>query len=605
MALGGGALAMSFLGGPAFARPAADAPAQAIGLEQVVVSATKTEHTLGDVPLDVEVVTKEEIERRQIKTVQDAMKYLAGVKVNKASGSWGNKGNIEIQGMADDYTLVLVDGQRYLGGHGGGVDIQSLSTGMVERIEIVKGPASSLYGSDAMGGVVNIITKKAGKKPFASFSSSVGSRNTKIAEATGGVTVDKFSCLVGYTWRQTDGVNKELDAFGEHVFNGNFGYAFTPESRLTLRPYYSEQRMDYEKRRQDRAALNADWQWKPDERSTFNLRGSVFNYDHYTEDKKSNWDEDTHEVETTYSRLFFDRHLLTAGYQYYRDEVDDKGKRYDASQYLHSFYLQDEMNFSPFVVVIGARVDHHDLWDTEINPKLSVLYEITKNFKIRGSVGRAFKGPDLLDLYAEGWKMGPYIVHANPALQPEKSIGYQLGMEYGFLKRFLGKISVFRNDIDDMLTYKIKKAGPPPWDMYWINVGEAVVQGAEFILTGALTKTLTVGLGYTRLDTEDKATGKDLARRARDRASITLDQQLPSVGMHVHIAGEYIGERYDDEANNVKLGGYAVCDMAVTKDIGKNLQVFARADNLFGKEDVEDEYDLDGERFLAGIKINF
>ncbi len=598
----GGALAIFPLTeSDVFAQTAAGMKSTPIDLEQIVVSATKTEHTLGDVPLEVEVVTREEMEQRQIQTVQDAMKYVSGVKVNKTSSSWGNKGNIEIQGMADDYTLVLVDGQRYLGGHGGGIDIQSISTAMVERIEIIKGPASSLYGSDAMGGVVNIITKKAGKKPFASLSSSFGSRDSRTTEATGGITVDKFSGLVGYTYRQSDGVKKETDQFSEHVFNGNFGYAFTADSKLTVRPYYAEQTMDYEKRFQDRAGLNANWEWEPDKLSKFNLRGSVFNYDHYTQDKRSNWDEDTHEGEATYSRLLFDRHLLTAGYQYYRDEVDDKGKKYNASQLLHSLYLQDEINFSPLVIVLGARLDHHDLWGSEVNPKLNLMYEITKKLKIRGSVARAFKGPDMVRLYAD-WKMGSMSIHANPDLKPEKSIGYQLGMEYAFLDNYIGKVSFFRNEIDNLSSYKLVRVGAIR-HMYWINVGEAVVQGAEFSVKGQLTKTLSARIGYTRLDTKDKATGLDLTYRATDKASLELNQQFPSLGMNVNIAGEYIGERYNSAYQ--KLGGYAVCDVALTKDINKYLQVFARADNLFGKKDIEDEYDLDGERFLAGIKINF
>ncbi len=598
----GGALALFPLS-ESFGQTSTENQTNPVSLEQVVITATKTEHTLGDVPVATEVITKEEIEQKQIKTVQDALKYLAGMKVNKTSSSWGNKGNVQIQGMDEAYTLILVDGQRYLGGHGGGVDIQSISAQMVERIEIIKGPASSLYGSNAMGGVINIITKKAGGKPSVSATSSIGSRGTQIHEASGGLAVDKFSGLVGYTYRQSDGVNKETDQYSEHIFEGNFGYEFTPESKLMFRPYYSEHKMDYEGRRQDRAGLNAAWEWEPDKLSKLKLRGSVFNYDHYTQDKSSNWDEDSYEGEATYSRLLFDRHLLTAGYQYFRDEIDDRGKSYKADQDLNSLYLQDEMDFSPFVIVLGTRIDHHDLWDTEINPKLNVLYKITENLKIRGSVGRAFKGPDLVDLYGDAWRMGPYIVHANPDLKPEESIGYQLGMEYAFLGRFIGKASLFRNEIDDLISYKIIKKGAPPWGMYWINVGDAVVQGAELSLTGRLTKTLTTRIGYTYLDTEDKATGRDLTYRATDKASLEFNQQFPSIGLNVNIAGEYIGERYDSDYN--KLGGYAVCDIAVTKDIGKNLQVFARADNLFGKKDVVDEYDLDGERFLAGITINF
>ena len=137
----------------------------AVELEKTVVTATKTEHTLGDVPVAAEVITKEEIKAKNIKTVQDALIHLTGIKIRKSCGSWGNKGNVQMQGLDAKHTLILVDGQRYYGGHGA-VDIHSISIEMIERIEVIKGPASALYGSDAIGGVVNIITRSAPKKAY-------------------------------------------------------------------------------------------------------------------------------------------------------------------------------------------------------------------------------------------------------------------------------------------------------------------------------------------------------------------------------------------------------------------------------------------------------
>jgi outer membrane receptor for ferrienterochelin and colicin len=295
--------------------------------------------------------------------------------------------------------------------------------------------------------------------------------------------------------------------------------------------------------------------------------------------------------------------MLTGGYQYFTEDIDDKGKAYKADQDLHSFYIQDEMNFQPFVLVLGTRIDQHDRWGTEVDPKASVLYHITKNLKIRGSVGAAFKGPTLVSLYGDGWRMGPYIVHANPDLKPESSIGYQLGMEYAFLGRFLGKLSLFRNDIDDLINARIVMGRRPPYDMYWENVDKAVTQGVELSLAAQVMKDLTARLGYTYLDTEDKTLHRDLTYRPRHKATLELNQRFPEIGLNINIAGEYVGQRYDSTYR--KLGGYTLCNIAVTKDIGKHFQVFARADNIFGKETVIDEYDIDGARILAGLKMSF
>jgi outer membrane receptor for ferrienterochelin and colicin len=572
-------------------------------LDQVVVSATKTEHTLGDVPVAAEVITREEIEEKQIKTVQDALKYLPGVKVNQTSSGWGDKGKVQMQGLDEKHTLILVDGQRFVGGHQDAVDLQSIPIEMVERIEVLKGPSSALYGSDAMGGVVNIITRSAVDKPSFSASSSFGSRATRIYEGSGGFKAGGFGTLLSYTYRESDGVDKETDHYRENIVQGSLRYEFSPDSKVTVKPYYSEHKMTYEERTQERVGVNSIWEWTPDKLSRLNVRGSLFNYKHYTGDKTSNWNSGTYEGEVTYSRLVFDRHMLTGGYQYYTEDINDKGKAYKADQDLHSFYLQNEMNFQPLVVVLGARLDRHDRWGTEVDPKFSVLYNITKNLKVRGSVGTAFKAPSLAKLYGDGWRMGPYLVHANPDLKPEKSTGYQLGVEYSFLDRFLGKLSLFRNDIRDLIDTKIVMGKKPPYDMYWQNVDKAYTEGVEVSFVAQLLKNLTARGGYTYLHTEDKTTGRELTYRPKHKATIELNHRITGIGLNINVSGEYMGRRYD--SNYQKLGGYSIFNAALTQDVGKHLQVFARADNFFDKKNIDDEYDIDGARYLMGLKVRF
>ncbi len=416
-------------------------------LDQVIVSATKTEHTLGDVPVAAEVIVREEIEQKQIKSVQEALQFLSGVKVNQTSSGWGDKGKVQMQGLDEKHTLILVDGQRFIGGHQDAVDLQSIPIEMVERIEVVKGPASALYGSDAVGGVVNIITKSPAQKPTISATASAGSRGTQIYDVTGGLKAGQAGGLAHYTYRESDGVNKETDRYREQIFQGSLGYDFSPTAKLTLKPYYSEHKMSYEGRTQERAGVNSAWEWSPDQASKLILRGSLFDYRHATDDNSSNWKTGTYEGEATYSRLLFEKHMVTGGYQYYTEDIDDVGKKYKNDQHLHSFYGQTEFRFLPVVLVLGARVDEHDRWGTEVAPKASVLWNLTPSLKLRSSVGSAFKAPSLAKLYADNWRMGPYTVYANPDLQPEKSLGYQLGIEYAFLGRFLAKLSLFRNEI--------------------------------------------------------------------------------------------------------------------------------------------------------------
>jgi len=569
-------------------------------LSEVVVTATKTEHTLGDVPVAAEVIAKEEIEARNIGTVQNALEYLTGVKVNKSCGSWGDKGKVEMQGLEAKHTLILVDGQRVLGGHAAAVDLQQISIGMVERIEVVKGPASALYGSDAIGGVINIITKSAPKKPSISASTSFGTRRTQVHEVSGGAKFDKFGSFFNYTYRGSEGICKATDQYWESIFQGSLGYELTPRSKLTLKPYYSEHRMKDEGRKQRRFSLNSIWEWAPDELSKLNLRASWFNYKHRTADGSSNWHTDSYETEINYSRKISDIHILTAGYNYRKEKVDDKGKAYKADQTLHSFFVQDEINFGPFTFVLGTRIDKHDKWGTEVNPKASLLYRATEDFKLRASVGKGFRGPTLVKLYADKWRMGPFLVHANPDLRPEKSVGYQVGAEHTFSEKFLCKLSYFRNEVKDLIRHRLVRRGRPPWDLYWENIGKAMTQGVELSLTCQIVDNLTARLGYTFLDTEDKMTKKELAYRPKHKLTLESNWTIPKFALNVNFEGEYTGRRYDRDYN--RLGGYTISNLALTKDVGK-FQVFARVDNIFGRKNIPDEYDIDGTEFLGGVRV--
>ena len=584
-------------------------------LGKVIVTATKTERTVGEVPAVVEVITKEEIEARGVKTVQDALKLIPGLKVTECVGSWGNKGNVQIMGLDAKHTLVLMNGQRVLGGHAAAIDLQSYPIEMIERIEVVKGPFSALYGSDAVGGVVNIITKSPPVKPTVSASTGFGSKNTQVHSASAGFSYKGFGTFLNYTYRKSDGVDDYYDRYYEHMFQGNFQYEFPLNIKVSLKPYYSEHKMHYEDRTQKRFGLNVTGEWLPDEASKLTVRGSWFNYKHYTKDRSSDWVSDDYEGEVAYSReiSLFGKHTLTVGYSYLLEEVDDDGKGYEADAYTHGFFVQDEWNvIDPLTVVLGLRVDDHKEWGTQVNPKGNLSLEVVKGLRLLGSVGKAFRGPTLVKLYGEGWRMGPYIVHANPDLEPEESIGYQAGIEYTYGDTFLGRAVYFRNDVEDLISHRIVKPMPwPPWHLYWVNIEKALTQGVELSVRFRPLKNLTTFLGYTYLDTENKTLEKEIPYRPRHKVDFKLQYDIPQIALKTILEVEYIGRRHEDEQNTIELGDYALVNLAFTKEITeiKNLPVrpelFLRIDNLFDKKNIPDAYDIDGFEVFGGLKLTF
>ena len=571
-------------------------------LDKIVVSATKTPHTLGDVPVAAEVITREELQERNVKTLQEALEQQTGLTVESNSSGWGDKGKVSIHGMDQRHTLVLVDGQRVLGGHQDGIDLQQISIGMVERIEILKGPASALYGSDAMGGVINIITRPASEKPGFSGTLTMGSRNTSIGEVSASGGSEKVRTRINYTYRESDGVDKEFDTYEEHILQGTVSLDLSDRFDIDLKPYYSFHDMQEQDRRQERVGFNALAGWRPDDVSSWSFRGSVFDYRQWTLDRTTDYGLRDYEMEAGYSRALGDTHLVTAGYQLWSQERDDEGKNTQIDQVLHSFYVQDEIDLSPVVLVLGGRFDMHDDWGDEFNPRAAIKYSATDDLTFRASVGTAFKAPSLLKLYGD-WMMGPYMVYANPDLEPETSIGYQAGAQYRVSDGVSASVSLFRNEIENLIATRIVKMGPPPWEMYWENVDEAVTQGIEMNVAARITDDMDMRVGYTYLDTEDKLTGHELAYKPGHRIVSGLDIELPA-DTRIHLEANYTGERWEDDDNTVKLDDYWMCNVGVSKKIGQHAGVFVKVNNVFGEKNIVDEYDIDGTEYLAGINMN-
>jgi len=159
----------------------------------------------------------------------------------------------------------------------------------------------------------------------------------------------------------------------------------------------------------------------------------------------------------------------------------------------------------------------------------------------------------------------------------------------------------FRNEIKDLISYTTGHGYPIP--LYWENIDKAMTQGIELSLASQIIDNLTARLGYTFLDTEDKNTKKELTYKPKHKLTLEFSWIIPKIDLNLNLEGEYIGRRYDSDYN--RLGGYTIFNLSLTKNIGKNISIFARIDNIFGKKNIPDEYDIDGTEFLGGVKIKF
>jgi outer membrane receptor for ferrienterochelin and colicins len=561
--------------------------------EVLVTTSTKTEHQESEVPVKVDVITHEELEAANVQTAQEALNLLPGVNVN-------GDGCLRVRGMEGRQTLILIDGQRYYGGHDG-IDISNIPVETIEQIEVVKGPASALYGSEAIGGVINIITKK--KAKGGTFALKSGTRQSRIYDASTGFGGGKFNGIVNASYREADRAANETAGYDEKLVNLNLGYNFNPQSKLDFSPYYSKRYQEYDARTHEREGLNLNWKYTPDELSRLYIRGSLLTYKQWTDNRKTDQITDSHEAEVGYSRLIGGQDLLTVGAQYHLENIEDCGKKYEKNQNINSFFIQDERDLNSLQIILGTRVDHHELWGSEINPNLSVAYPFNGRGRIRASVGRAFAAPVLSKLYASDYKMGSYLVHANPDLKPEKSLGYQLGIDYELTERVNLETTLFRNDVDDLLSNTITTISGVK-HMYWVNIGEATTEGAEVNLRVRCSESLKSVWGYTYLKATNQETGKELVERPRNVFSLTLDWQAP-FGTQVQLAGKYTGIRYSNTANTTKLDNYTTVDLSLEHKLTNQYGINFKAKNLLDEEEIDDAYALDGREYYVGLKWQF
>jgi outer membrane receptor for ferrienterochelin and colicin len=570
--------------------------------ENIVVTATKTSHSEDDAPVKTEVIDIDDLKAKGIINLEDAFENISGLTVRKNSGAWGQRGQVSLRGLDSGHTLILVDGHRVNGGHSATVDLNSYPIDMIERIEIVKGPGSVLYGSEAMGGVINIITKSGSDRFKAGFSAGAGNRGTQNYNVNSGFGNEKAGTYLSYTYYHTDGVEKESDEYEEHKASASFDYKISDKTSAYSKFLFSRENIEEEDRTQDKIGINPGFSIKPDSLSELKFYGSYFSYDHETGDKSTNYTEDIFEAEINYSRLLLNRHNLTLGTQYEKTERDDKGKGYDADEEITSVFASDEIDLFPIVAVLGIRMDSHKEWGEEYNPKISLMYKAGENLTFRASAGRAFNAPSLSKLYGS-WKMGPYLVLPNEDLSPETSTGYDAGIDFRKGKNLNISVTFFRNEIDDLIN-SVKRTENGKKYLEWVNIDDAMTQGIEFDFKTSL-KNLSAGLNYTYLDTEDKKTGKDIENRPNHKGDISLSYNLKNLDALFGIRGSYTGKRYEDDLNTEKLDSYWTWDVFGSVDITDNLGLFARVENIFEEEEISDQYDIDGLVFFAGIKGNF
>jgi len=610
----------------------------------IVVTATRLDTPLREVASSVTVLTRTELERTGKTSVLEALADAVGLAVVRNGGP-GSASSVLMRGANSEHVLVLLDGVPLNDpiNPSRSFDLAHLTLDGVERIEILRGPQSPLYGSDALGGVINILTAKGSGKPAVQLRAAAGSYGTVIGSAGVRGSSGPFNYAFSLSRESTEGIsaadsalagNVEKDGYRNWTISGRAGLALAggTEIDLTVRGVSARTAIDsfggaygddpnsiqtYASgfaRIQGRTLL-ARGRWE----SKLGLSYTLSSRENDNPvDAAHPFDSESAEYHSSRARIDWQNNIFLQETQTLSLGVDferESGDSYYLSEsawgpYESAFpsrradrggvYVQDQIRLGKiFYATAGLRLDIHSRTGASLTYRIApALVFDGIGTKLKATLGTAFKSPSLYQLYAPGTMWGPI---GNDALQPEKSLGWDAGVEQMLaggavilgLTRFQ---SDFRNliDYDSFLGY--------------VNIGRARTRGWEMTVLTRPTERLTFQAGYTRLDARDLDSGGLLLRRPKDKLTAST-QWTFAKGWTAGLSASAVGPRTDRDytswiTRTVTLPGYALLDASVSYSPGRTLEFFARWENI---GDVRYEtvfgYGTTGSAVSAGVNV--
>ncbi|MCK4637876.1 MAG: TonB-dependent receptor [Bacteroidales bacterium] len=565
-----------------------------IKLEEVVITATKFIHILKDVPIETNLITLKEIEQSGVITVSDAIRWVPGLNIS-GGAPFGSSRRFTgiIRGLPAHYSLVLIDGKRIKGEHiHTGVNLGLVPIEMVEKIEIVKGPSCALYGSDAMGGIINIITKTISEKQTIKFGASYGSFNTQDYDLSYGNKFGKFGCFIAGKYTNSKGFplildDKKYDNQWFKQFNTLVKISYDVNDRNTINLNAKYYNINYLRKtaadiNDNEIDLILDWKTKFNEKSSLSVSTA---YSEFTGSRKDA-NNITSSGDVMYYYKLSKNHELTTGAEGRHEYFTRVGVQPGHEENIFSIYAQDEMKLGKKIrVAATVRVDMHTNLAPVVSPNGSVLFKLSDKTSIRGAVGRGFRAPSLQDRYEYHFYHKTYYRDGNSGLKPEFSISYSVGLEQQITKNLLGRISVFRNDFSNMIV--VLPTGEYETDSIPIyrrqNIKTALTQGIETEFRYKWNN-LNIVVGYTYLDTKDDEE-LVLSYNPKHLTTARIYYDFKNINLIVMSSVEDARGRYYNESGNInQLEDYTLLNLHVTKQIRKHFHVFGTIGNIFNKQ---------------------
>lgn len=571
--------------------------AQEKSLEPVVVTATRTPQIAKEVLSDNTIITAEEIARSGGTSLADVLQRQRGIELSRTGGP-GTQASVFVRGTDNRQNIVLVDGVRVGSVTNGGATWNAIPLSQIDHVEIVYGPLSTMYGADAMGGVIQIFTKQGDGAPRVTASAGVGSFSTRSLEAGVSGSSEGFRYAFRAAKERSDSFSATKPAAGPFVYNsdkdgydndsasGQLSYQIAKGHEVGATFLHSrlDSQFDAGATFDDRSKAKVatygvysknqilpNWNSHLQVSQSIDDSTSLASYNVFTGGDRY----DSTQQQISWQNSFtIGSDVLQVIAERLKEEVDSTSAPMVGERTTNSIAAAYQVRRGAHLGAVSLRNDDNSQFGSHTTGSVSYGYRMTNALRATASLGTSFRAPTFNELYFPG-----YGIAAN---KPEKGRNAEVGLYYEDGKTQYSAV-YYRNRLKDLLVYAPVCSVEPATHMFGCayNVNKAVLSGVSL---GASTKLSNFNLrGSLDLqDPKDETTGRQLARRAKKHGTLGVDYAAGPFTT----GGELVfsGKRFDDTANLNRLGGYGVLNLYASYDIAKDWEVFGRWNNVFDKK---------------------
>lgn len=595
-------------------------------LDAVVVTGTLQRHVLKDAPVLTEVIGARELDVIGSKNLAEVLQNHTGVEIETGIGQIQNA---SLHGLYDSHVLVLVDGERVSGKVDGAIDLAQVPITMVDRIEVVKGPLSSIYGSDALGGVINILTKNSDRTEL-NLSATGGTLGRQDYTLSGShAFADLFGdgrsmrVLANVSHNRFAGVDYVLsDRFQEMPGSERTNMNVKTVSHLTQRLSVEVKADHYRDRLEWLAgdlgitylrdfSTNQKLTLSGNGNYTFSPEASLKFSAHKSQNDRRSWETTAsgHLTRDSYARELVQTYRLQGSLVPYRNSILTTGLEYAEERLLSSrlsgggrtvsnkvLYAEDEWDLGVGTLAIGGRFSHNSAFSSVFAPRVSVMVPVTEHTTLRASYGRGYREPSLLELFIDfDHSSIGYAVKGEPSLKPEDSRGLTAGLQYDRGDLVWFRVSYFRNTLRNLIDYYVLTAGGPGLTtvLSYRNIDRALTEGADVDVDLVPVSGTMFSLGYNYVRAVD-GFGRKLPFRTPHTLTAKLNARLPVWDSSIDLRARWNDRKpvTDDQLNRdiyaegqepqyTYVPAHAVTDIRVSARPFEGVEFFAGVNNVF------------------------